>query len=167
LEEVLKKSNAKSKKQNYPLEHYSFPLHPALIPNFGYCFTKSALKFRKMLSDELEAIGIQLPHQAMMIVLGKAGPMNQISIGDEMGIDKATMVKLIDQLEESGFVRRNAHSNDRRVKVVELTAKGHAMLPKMAALRQKVESKYLSSLSKSEANELRRLIIKLVHASAT
>ena len=169
----MKKSNAKSKvsgksgRQQYPLDHYAFPLHASLLPNFGYCFTKSALKFRKMLADELEAIGVQLPQQGMMIVLGKAGPMNQISIGDEMGIDKATMVKLIDQLEESGFVRRNAHPNDRRVKIVELTTKGRALLPRMATLREKVERKYLSTLTKAEGDELRRLIIKLVHSSIT
>jgi DNA-binding MarR family transcriptional regulator len=161
------KTKSKSKRRpEHPIENYSFPLHPALIPNFGYCYTKTAMKFRKMFADELAAAGVQLPQQGLMIVLSKAGPMNQISLGEEMGIDKATMVKIIDQMEDSGFVRRNSDPSDRRVKLVDLTPKGRALLPKLVAIREKVEGRFLAPLSKAETAELRRLIMKLVHASS-
>ncbi len=157
----------KKDKLTHPYDSYSFPLHPALVPNFGYCFTKTAIKMRKVFSDELATLGVQLPQQGLMVILSKAGPMNQISLGEEMGIDKATMVKLIDQLEKASYVRRTADPKDRRVKIVEITPKGRALLPKMKAVRESVESKFLSALTKTEAAELKRLILKLAHSSMT
>lgn len=141
-------------------------MHAALIPQFGYCFTKSALKLRKLLSDEIEKVGVQLPQMGLMIILAKSGPMNQISLGDEMAIDKATMVKILDMMEDSDVVRRKQDPADRRVKLVELTSKGRALLPKLRKSRDKVEEQFLSPLTKTEASELRRLIAKLIHANA-
>lgn len=160
------KTKSKGKRIEHPAAAYAFPLHPALIPHFGYCYTKTALRFRKMLADELASVGVQLPQQGIMVILSKAGPMNQNSLGEEMAIDKATMVKLIDQMEDADLVRRNVDAHDRRVKLVELTPKGRNLVPKMAAMREKVEAKFLSALTKAEATELRRLIMKLVHASS-
>ena len=155
----------KTKKSFYnpTLEGVVLPMHPALVPQFGYCFTKTALRLRKSLSDGMEKVGIQLPQMGLMIILSKSGPMNQISLGEEMAIDKATMVKVLDQMEDNGIVRRKAGPDDRRVKLVELTPKGRALLPKMQKLREQVEAQFLSPLSKTEVVELRRLILKLVH----
>jgi DNA-binding MarR family transcriptional regulator len=158
-------ARAKLSKGSYTptLEGASLPMHTALIPHFGYCFTKSALKLRKSLSDEMEKVGIQLPQMGLMIILAKSGPMNQISLGDEMAIDKATMVKILDSMEDADVVRRKAGPADRRVKMVDLTPKGRALLPKMQKLREQVEAKFLSVLNKTEAAELRRLILKLIN----
>jgi DNA-binding MarR family transcriptional regulator len=162
----LAKKSGKKSAYNPPLDGAVLPTHSALIPHFGYCFTKSALRLRKLLSDALENVGIQLPQMGLMIILSKSGPMNQISLGDEMAIDKATMVKVLDQMEEAGLVRRRAKPDDRRVKLVELTPKGRTLLPKMQKMRDEVEATFLSCLSKTEAAELRRLITKLINANA-
>lgn len=157
---------ARSKtKQNPMLEKpMHMPMHEALIPHFGYCFTKSAMKLRAYLSDEVEKMGLALPTMGMMMIINEAGAMNQISLGEQMKIDKATMVKLLDSLEDGGYVRRKNDPNDRRVKLVELTAKGRTALPKMMKMREKCEDEFLAPLTKSEEAELRRLILKLVKA---
>ncbi len=140
-------------------------MHSALTPHFGYCFTKSALKLRKLLSDKIEKFGVQLPHMGLMIILAKSGPMNQISLGDEMAIDKATMVKMLDVMEEANVVRRKLDPADRRVKLVELTARGRRLIPKMRSTYETVQNEFLSVLTKAESTELRRLISKLVHSN--
>ena len=161
----MAKTSVKKPAYDPPLEGAVLPTNPALIQHFGYCFTKSALRLRKLLSDGLEDVGIQLPQMGLMIILSKSGPMNQLSLGEEMAIDKATMVKVLDQMEDSGVVRRRTDPADRRVKLVELTPKGRNLLPKMQKMRDQVEAKFLSCLSKAEATELRRLITKLINAN--
>lgn len=146
------------------LEANSLPMHPSLVPIFGYCFSKSALKLRKMLSEELSHFAIIPPQMGLLIILSKAGAMNQIRLGEEMHIDKATMVKLIDSLERSDLVRRKADLSDRRVKMVELTAKGKKTLPLLHRARDKAEAQFLKPLTKAEHKELQRLISKLALA---
>ena len=158
------KASKKKHVYNPAIEGTTLPMHAALTPHFGYCFTKSALKLRKHLSDEMEKVGVQLPQMGLMIILAKSGPMNQISLGEEMAIDKATMVKILDVMEEANVVRRKPDPADRRVKLVELTTKGRGLIPKMRKMRETVENQFLSVLTKTEAAELRRLISKLVQA---
>jgi DNA-binding MarR family transcriptional regulator len=169
VKQVAKVTGTKSRKTRKPpydppLEGAALPAHSALVPHFGYCFTKSALRLRKCLSDEMAKVGLQLPQMGLMIILAKSGPMNQISLGDQMTIDKATMVKVLDAMEKTGIVRRKPDPGDRRVKLVELTPKGRALMPKMAHMREQIEAQFLSPLTKAEAAELRRLISKLISA---
>jgi DNA-binding MarR family transcriptional regulator len=159
------KKLAKTKSGYNPLlDGATLPMQEALTPHFGYCFTKSALKLRNLLSEEIEKFGLHLPHMGLMIILAKSGPLNQISLGDEMAIDKATMVKILDAMEGADVVRRKLDPRDRRVKLVELTSKGRRLIPKMHKTRETVENRFLAALTKAEANELRRLISKLTHA---
>lgn len=144
------------------IETIHIPVHPALVPHFGYCFTKSALKLRKAFIDALETIGVQLPYMGVMLILDHEGPINQMRLGEITTVDKATMVKLLDSMEESGLLRRKPDPTDRRVKLVELTPKGRALLPKIMKMREEIEERFLAPLTKNEISEFRRLVTKLV-----
>ncbi len=97
-----------------------------------------------------------------MAILSSGGPLNQNEIGQQMGIDKATMVKLIDGLEKLQFVRRMSHATDRRVRMVELTSKGAATFGRLLAKAKKVESAFTIRLSLEERDILRKLTSRLL-----
>lgn len=61
---------------------------------------------------------------------GKKG-ISQGDLGRLMGVKKAMMGTIIDQLEESGHVKRTPSRHDRRVRTIKETAKGHALAEKM------------------------------------
>jgi DNA-binding MarR family transcriptional regulator len=135
--------------------------HPVLTGYFTYCFSKTMLRLRSDLTTEYSSLGLQLPQGGILDILSKSGPLNQIALGEQIGIDKASMVKLIDGLEEPGYVERKTHPGDRRAKTVEITAKGKKLLAKVLAARERVEKDFLSSLTEKEAATFRELTRKL------
>ncbi|WP_413944706.1 MarR family winged helix-turn-helix transcriptional regulator [Bdellovibrio sp. HCB-162] len=137
-------------------------VHPALKVYFGYCLSKAALKHKSMLAKELDKYKIVSPQLGIMKLLQINGPASQISLGQDMHIDKASMVKFIDGLEKQKYVRRVPDKNDRRIKLVELTEKGLKDLQKLARIRQEIEDEFLSPLSAKEKESLREIVSKLV-----
>jgi DNA-binding MarR family transcriptional regulator len=62
-------------------------------------------------------------------VLARSNPgICQIELGSHLGIDKASMVALLDRLESAGLIERRRSTRDRRRQGIFLTASGSAEL---------------------------------------
>lgn len=84
-----------------------------------------------------------------------AGPeRSQLLIARELGIDKTTLVAIIDTLVSSGFVTRALSSSDRRVRIPTLTTKGHRMLVRTRRRRGELTAERCRKLSAAQMNDL-------------
>jgi len=52
------------------------------------------------------------------------GPISRHELGEQLGIDRTTMVELIDDLEGQGVVVRRRNAADRRSYSIQLTPQG-------------------------------------------
>jgi len=98
----------------------------------------------------LQAIGVDLAGEKLPVSLvlvitltsrfGSAA--HQRALADEIGIDPAALMRVLDQGESAGLLRRCSVPGDRRIKTVELLPAGKALAEKMetawAALRAKM-----------------------------
>jgi len=137
-------------------------IHPALKEYFTYRFYKLAIRLRADVNDALEKHGILGIHLGIMRVLEIEDAASQIALGRSLGIDKATMVKLLDDLEKSGLVQRVAAEADRRIKYIRLTAKGVKLLRLATKVRESVEKHFFRALSEEECAALDRTLSKLI-----
>ena len=140
----------------------SVVVHPALKEYFTYRFYKLALRLRAEVNEALkkhQILGIQL---GLMRVLELEGSASQISLGRSLGIDKATMVKLLDDLERNGFVQRVAVKGDRRVKHIRITPAGVRLVRIGSRAREEVEERFFRILSVKEREALDRSLSKLL-----
>lgn len=137
-------------------------IHPALVKIFPYAFIKSALLLRSRFSKALEPYDATPQHYGLLKVLKNSGPTNQIQIGDELGIDKTTMVRIIDHLEGKKLVERVSNPKDRRQKFIKISAAGHRLLAKLKSTANIVEAEFFSRLSKKDQETLRRIIFQLL-----
>lgn len=137
-------------------------VHPNLRNYFGYCLYKSAARLRLSLDKALAKHGLVAPQLGILRLLEWDGPTSQIQLGRLLGIDKATMVKWIDGLERQGSVLRAGSGKDRRVKFVEVTAKGREILQAASKVRDRAEKEFLSPLTEKERQALRTILPKLL-----
>jgi MarR family transcriptional regulator, lower aerobic nicotinate degradation pathway regulator len=87
--------------------------------------------------------------------------IGQGEIADALGADRSTMVRLMDQLERRGLVRREPHPKDRRTVRPALTGEGRALLERAAPLVKASDDEFAGALDPDErvrlADYLRRL----------
>lgn len=96
-------------------------------------------------------------------ILGEVahGSVTPITLARHMGIDRAAVTRFIDHLELKGLVRRTAHPTDGRSTIVELTATGEKLLPKLVAASKETNREFLTLLEPAEAESLRSMLRKL------
>ena len=80
----------------------------------------------------------------------------------QMRHDNGALTRLLDQLEERGFVERQRSDEDRRVVKLELTTAGRRKVAELLPLAVDGLNNAVSTFSKTEFADLVRLLSKLV-----
>jgi len=96
------------------------------------------------------------------------GPLPVNTIGPKVWLTPGSISVAVDRLVKKGLVSRNDHASDRRVRQVELTAKGRALITRGFQEHATAMETAVSVLSKKERLTLLRLLRKLgKHAAET
>ena len=93
------------------------------------------------------------------------GPLPVNVIGQKVDLTTGSITSAIDRLEEKGLVLRKNHPDDRRIRVVELTAKGRRLIEKAYAQHQLDMEEAVRGLSREERAILVDLLKRLGKAS--
>jgi MarR family transcriptional regulator, lower aerobic nicotinate degradation pathway regulator len=106
----------------------------------------------------LETVGLTTALFALLNVVGAREGAIQQELGAALGIDRSTMVSLIDELERTGLAKRRASLTDRRARVIVITPKGRRLLQRARVLLAEVEDDVLAGLTAKERRELLALL---------
>ena len=109
-------------------------------------------------AELLASIGLTPALFALLNVIGAREGAIQQELGTALGIDRSTMVALIDQLESAGLAKRRTSRTDRRAREIVITPKGRRQLDRARALIVQVEDEVLSGLDETERPQLLALL---------
>jgi DNA-binding MarR family transcriptional regulator len=102
------------------------------------------------------------PGMFSAIALVRANPgIAQVELAGELSIDKASMVSLIDRLEDAGWILRTRSVEDRRRQGLTLTAAGEKMYKTLKREMLDHEQKFAALYSESERKQLVNLLRRL------
>lgn len=137
--------------------------HPALEKYLGFLFHRVTLIYRSEMDERLRDFKIQGPHFALLSMVEHTPNITQNQLCSETGIDKASMVKLTDHLQNLKLIERKEAEADRRVKNLNLTRQGQKVFVEASKIRSDFESKFLSGLTKNEQKNIKETLRKLLH----
>jgi MarR family transcriptional regulator, lower aerobic nicotinate degradation pathway regulator len=118
------------------------------------------------LVEALRPLGLELRHFAVMIALNNHGPLSQSGLVQVIGSDKASMVRVVDDLERAGLVRRKPVPHDRRMHAVELTAHGLETFDTAHVDARPISDRLVSHLKPGEAEQLLDLLTRFTYPPA-
>lgn len=84
-------------------------------------------------------------------------PMSQRQLSELLNVDASDMVRLIDSLEDHGWVTRDRDPKDRRRQIVEATKKGRKALTKLGDDVAAAEDRALEASSQKQLKSLKKL----------
>jgi DNA-binding MarR family transcriptional regulator len=138
--------------------------HEILFQRPGFLFRRMHQIHLALFAEECAAFDVTPVQYSIMTVAATQPNLDQMRLGYEVGVDRATLANVVARLENKGLVRRTALSGDKRVKQVALSRKGHAMLEKMHAAVQRAHDRTIDTLGLKDQSMLMRLLIQLVDA---
>ncbi|HWD62487.1 MAG TPA: MarR family transcriptional regulator [Humibacter sp.] len=135
----------------------------ALNGRLGYLLKHAQLRFADISADSLKETEVSGRQAAVLALASDGEPRSQQELAVALGIDRTTMVAILDELEAAGLIARHPDRSDRRRNVVELTSKGARILEAAEAARVDAESRFFAELAGPEREAflgtLRRLVI--------
>jgi DNA-binding MarR family transcriptional regulator len=120
------------------------------------------LRLTELLGPALAPYGIDGRELAVLNALAGQAPLSQQETAGRLGIDRTTMVALVDSLERKGLVERHPHPGDRRRNVVELTATGEDTRRRATRASQDAERRFLAALGQDDAQRLLEALRTLI-----
>ena len=140
------------------MDDFDFDLLPGLI---GYNLRKAQTAVFQDFSVSLQDCDIT-PGQFGVLVLIQANTgLNQTALGKALGIDRSTVVAVIDKLEAGGLVERTPALTDRRSYALQLSLQGTNLLRRARSLVAKHEKRIAAGLTKADQGQLITLLSKL------
>ncbi|GLW05901.1 MarR family transcriptional regulator [Microtetraspora sp. NBRC 13810] len=131
-----------------------------LTSRLGYLLKHAYLRLTEASTQALAPFGIDGRELAVLAVLATQYPLSQLEAAGRLGIDRTTMVALLDTLETKGLVERHRSAQDRRRNTVQLTPTGQDCLRRAEQAREEMEQRFLAPLPPSDAD-------RLIHALQT
>lgn len=110
-------------------------------------------------------LGISKPALVALAALVADAPLRQARLAERIGVDKATLVGVLNELEEAGLARRGPDPSDRRAHAVTPTAKGERLLARAEKLA--ASDDFFAVLTPEERRTLDGLLGKLLAAHAS
>lgn len=144
-----------------PLGDDMGPLPECLTRYTGFLVAKAHQRMFTLFHNECQKLGLEVPGPGILHLLDQDGPMSQQQLGRVLRIDRTTMVKLIDALEEHKLARRTDHPEDRRAYLVEITAAGRKALLAIQNVAEKMDSDLLAQFTEPERKVIRRALLTL------
>jgi DNA-binding MarR family transcriptional regulator len=135
---------------------------PSLLSELvGYHLRLANSRMMNDVKASLSPLGLS-PVLFAILELVRAEPgMIQTAVGTELGIHRANLVPLVNQLMDRGLIARRIASHDRRALSLHLTAAGEGLLEKATWLVLEHEQRTLARLTPSERSRLIELVDKI------
>ncbi len=120
----------------------------------------------RRLEEDLAESGypINLSQFLVLRKLDVLGPMSAIDLARAVDHNPGAMTRLLDRLEQMGYLRRTPHAEDRRTLRIELTDAGLALSHELRACGERIAEYALRNLAPAERNHFVALLER-VHAS--
>ena len=135
---------------------------PRVAERLGYLLKHAQMRHAELTAAAMRPHGITGRQCAVLIAIDDQEPQSQQEVARRLGLDRTTMVALIDELEAKGLVGRSPAPDDRRKNVVALTAHGRETLTAALAATAEAEKNFLAPLSRTDAETFRRLLAAVV-----
>jgi DNA-binding MarR family transcriptional regulator len=141
-------------------------LGPRLRGRLTYLLKYALLTLEELHEEHLAPYGLNARELAVLFLLSDREPESQQQAAQRLGVDRTTMVGLLDGLESKALVARRPDPADRRRNVVELTDVGQKTLESATRASDKAEQRLLADLGKADATRLRELLGRIATGDA-
>jgi MarR family transcriptional regulator, transcriptional regulator for hemolysin len=114
---------------------------------FANALHGTARSWRQAVDRRLKNLGVsQASWMTIAIAAQARSPLSQSELADQLAVEGATMVAMIDRLVKAGLVVRELSTTDRRVKRVVVTAEGYRLYDKVKAEAAAVRKELLAKI---------------------
>ena len=137
---------------------------PDVTRRLGYLLKHAQQRMSELYDEALQPHGVDARELGVLLLLAGHEPASQQQAARRLGVDRTTMVAVLDALQDRGLVSRRPDAGDRRRNVVELTDAGQAALRAATRAGEQAEQALLAPLGRDDARRFADALHRVVTA---
>lgn len=127
----------------------------------GYSLRRAQIRVFQDFEAEMNELGLTPGQLGALFLIEANRGLSQSELGIALGIDRSSVVPLIDRMQKRGWVRRAARVSDRRAHALELASAGVALLGRLMPRLEAHEARIAGGLTAAERKRLFELLAKV------
>jgi MarR family transcriptional regulator, transcriptional regulator for hemolysin len=124
-----------------------------LSRNFGFIMNDVARLMRTAFDRRVKALGLTRSQWWVLNHLFRNDGSTQSELADLLEVQKPTLGRLLDRMEQKGWIRREGHNADRRAKRVFLTKEVEPAIKAMRSAAASLRKEALGNLSAQQQEQ--------------
>ena len=133
-----------------------------LAAEFGRDLFRAGQLWRREMDLGMRRLGLSDGTWRPLLYLGRmGGGIRQTDLAAALGIEGASLVRLLDALEQGGLLRRHPDPEDRRSKVLQLTESGQETVEQIESAYEGVSQRLLVQIDEQELELCLRVFRKV------
>ena len=128
----------------------------------GRILSRVKIAMHEALERELAPHDITAAQFVILMNLASGEVDSAAKLCKGVSYDPGAITRILDRLERKGLIRRARCGNDRRKVILELTAEGKAVYPKLVATYVGVLNRFLRGFTKADVRELEILLSRVL-----
>jgi DNA-binding MarR family transcriptional regulator len=133
----------------------------------GYSVRRAQIRVFQDFAAEMASLGLTPGQLGALLLIEANKGLSQTRLGAALGIDRSSVVPLLDRLEAQDLIRRTPHASDRRTHALGLTDIGTALIRRILPQLDAHERRIAAALSPSERRQLMQLLDRIAVGDAT
>lgn len=126
--------------------------------NIGYLLSDSGRLLRRTFDERVRSLGLTAVQARLLLSLVKFPDNNQAFYAERIEVEPITLTRIVDRMEESGWVERMPDPTDRRARLLHLTDKSREIVEPLRRIIEGLVADMAEGLSKSEQATLAALL---------
>ena len=128
----------------------------------GRLLSRVKMEMHEALDRELAPFDITGAQYVILVKLAGNEVDSAAQLCKGVSYDPGAMTRMLDRLERKGLIRRARCPNDRRKVILELTAAGKAVYPKLVAVHVRVLNHFVRNFTRTQAGQLETLLRRML-----
>jgi len=124
----------------------------------GYALRRAQVRVFQDFAAEMKEFGLTPGQLGALLLIEANKGLSQSELGNALGIDRSSVVPLIDRLQKRGWVRRAARASDRRAHALELAPGGVALIARFLPHLEAHEARIAAGLPSADRERLFALL---------
>lgn len=99
----------------------------------GYRLADNSRQLRRLFDERVRDLGLTGPQARLLLSLDRHPDENQAFYAERLEIEPITLTRIVDRLEDAGWVERQSDPADRRARILHLTDKSRGIVKRLNA----------------------------------
>jgi DNA-binding MarR family transcriptional regulator len=122
--------------------------------SIGFLISDVSRLLRRVYDRRVEPLGLTRAQWRVLVHIYRREGISQTALAQVLEIEKPTLGKLVDRLEEKGWVERQIEQSDQRARRLVITNQAYPLIDEMEELAAGVHTDALDGVASDEADRL-------------